>query len=64
MTVNIGVRDYLFIDKFEPRNRAVGMNESASEAQKNADSAFINNIMFQIGVSFWIPPSFDYTTFR
>jgi outer membrane beta-barrel protein len=64
LTVNLGVRDYLFIDKFEPTNRAVGMNDTASEAKDHADSAFINNIMFQIGVSFWIPTSFEYTTFR
>jgi outer membrane beta-barrel protein len=64
LTVNVGIRDYLFIDKFEPTNRAVGMNDTASEAKDNADSAFINNIMFQIGVSFWLPTSFEYTTFR
>jgi outer membrane beta-barrel protein len=64
LTINLGIRDYLFVDKFEPTNRAVGMNDSASEAKENADSAFINNIMFQIGVSFWLPTSFEYTTFR
>lgn len=64
LTVNLGIRDYMFIDKFEPTNRAIGMNDSASEAKENADSAFINNIMFQIGVSFWLPTSFEYTTFR
>ena len=30
----------------------------------NADSAFINNVMFQLSVSFWLPPTFEYTTFR
>jgi outer membrane beta-barrel protein len=64
MTVSIGVRDYLFIDKFEPTNRSLTMNASAAEAKDNATSAFINNVMFQIGVSFWVPTSFEYTTFR
>ncbi len=64
ITINAGVRDYIFIDKFEPTNREVGMNETAEAAKKNADSAFINNVMFQIGVSFWLPTSFEYTTFR
>lgn len=64
LTVNLGIRDYVFIDKFEPTNREIGMNETADEAKSNADSSLINNIMFQIGVSFWIPPSFEYTTFR
>ncbi len=40
------------------------MNNTASLAQANADSALINNIMFQIGISFWVPTSFEYTTFR
>ena len=59
-----GVRDYIFIDKFEPTNREVGMNDTAELAKKNADSSFINNVMFQIGISFWLPTSFEYTTFR
>jgi outer membrane beta-barrel protein len=64
LTINLGIRDYLFIDKFEPTNRSTTMNATASEAQANADSSFVNNIMFQIGLSFWLPTSFEYTTFR
>jgi outer membrane beta-barrel protein len=64
LTINFGVRDYLFLDKFEPTNRSLTMNASASDASAHADSAFVNNIMFQIGLSFWLPTSFDYTTFR
>jgi len=65
LTVNVGVRDYLFIDKFEPTERIEGgMNDSASEAKDHASTAFINNVMFQIGLSFWLPTSFEYTTFR
>ncbi len=64
LTINIGVRDYLFLDKFEPVARDVGMNATAEQAKENADSQLINNVMFQIGVSFWLPTSFEYTTFR
>jgi outer membrane beta-barrel protein len=64
LTINFGIRDYLFIDKFEPTNRSAMSNATAAEAQANADSAFVNNIMFQIGLSFWLPTSFEYTTFR
>ena len=64
LTINLGIRDYMFIDKFEPTDRSATMNASASEAKDAATSAFINNIMFQIGVSFWLPTSFEYTTFR
>ena len=41
-----------------------GMNDSADEAKSNASTSFINNVMFQIGLSFWLPTSFEYTTFR
>jgi len=65
LTVNVGVRDYMFIDKFEPVDRVEGgMNASADEAKENADGRFVNNVMFQIGLSFWLPTSFEYTTFR
>ncbi len=64
LTVNIGVRDYLFIDKFEPTNRDIMTNATAAQAKSNADTAFINNVMFQVGLSFWLPTSFEYTTFR
>ena len=62
LTVNVGIRDYIFVDKFEPTDRMT--YTSASSAKDHADTAFINNVMFQLGVSFWIPPSFEYTTFR
>jgi hypothetical protein len=64
LTINVGIRDYLFIDKYEPVGRSDTMNATADEAKENADSAFINNVMFQLSVSFWLPPTFEYTTFR
>ncbi len=64
ITVSLGVRDYVFYDHFEPKNRSDDMNATAAEAKSNSDGALINNVMFQIGVSFWVPTSFEYTTFR
>jgi outer membrane beta-barrel protein len=64
ITVSLGVRDYVFYDHFEPKNRSDEMNATAAEAKSNSDGALINNVMFQIGVSFWVPTSFEYTTFR
>jgi outer membrane beta-barrel protein len=64
LTVNVGIKDYLFIDKYEPVDRSETMNTSAEAAKENADSAFVNNVMFQVGVSFWLPTGFEYTTFR
>ena len=62
LTVNVGVRDYIFNDKFEETGRLEMDGSKAKEA--GYDSAFINNIVFQAGISFWFPMSFDYTTFR
>lgn len=64
LTLNVGVRDYIFVDKFEPVGRSETMYTTPELAKENADSALINNVMFQVGLSFWIPPTFEYTTFR
>ena len=64
LTVNVGIRDYVFYDKFEPVDRSPTMNATADQAKSNSDGALINNVMFQFGVSFWLPTSFEYTTFR
>jgi outer membrane beta-barrel protein len=64
LTISLGVRDYVFYDHFEPKNRSDTMNATADEAKSHADGALINNVMFQIGLSFWVPTSFEYTTFR
>jgi outer membrane beta-barrel protein len=64
MTISVGMRDYVFYDHFEPTNRSDMMNSTAEEAKSNSDGSLINNVMFQIGVSFWVPPTFEYTTFR
>ena len=64
LTVNLGIRDYIFYDKFEPTDRSPTMNATADQAKSNSDGALINNVMFQVGISFWLPTSFEYTTFR
>lgn len=64
LTVSLGIRDYVFYDHFEPQDRSEMMNATAAAAKSNADGALINNVMFQIGLSFWVPTSFEYTTFR
>ncbi|HET9626386.1 MAG TPA: outer membrane beta-barrel domain-containing protein [Kofleriaceae bacterium] len=64
LTVNLGFRDYIFFDHFEPQNRSDTNFATAADAKAHADGSLINNVMFQIGVSFWIPTTFEYTTFR
>ena len=64
LTINAGMRDYIFIDKFEPVGRSDTMYTSAEDAAAHADSSLINNVMFQLSVSFWLPTGFEYHTFR
>jgi len=61
LTFNIGVKDYIFVDKFENVMRTTADVEAA---KANATTQLINNIMFGVGVSLWLPPTFQYTTFR
>ncbi len=64
LTVHAGIRDYVFVDKFEGVNRDPVMDASAARGKATADSSLVNNVIFQTGVSFWFPMSFEYTTFR
>lgn len=64
LTINLGVRDYVFVDKFEPVGRSVDNFQSADSAKDNADTSLINNVVFQAGLAFWFPTGFEYTTFR
>jgi outer membrane beta-barrel protein len=61
ITLDLGVKDYIFIDQFENVNRTTA---NVDDAKANATSQLINNIVFSAGVSFWIPTWFHYTTFR
>src|SRR4051812_7333516 len=64
ITVNLGIRDYIFYDHFEPRNRSETMFPTSALAKDHAEGSLINNLMFQVGVSFWVPTSFEYPPFR
>jgi outer membrane beta-barrel protein len=64
LTINAGVRDYFFIDSLEPSMRTDTVNTTAEDAKKNAETAVINNVMFQLSLSFWLPTGFEYHTFR
>jgi hypothetical protein len=63
LTVNAGIRDYVFNDHFEAADRPADQ-VNGEVAKENATSSLINNVMFQAGLSFWFPTSFEYTTFR
>jgi outer membrane beta-barrel protein len=66
VTLNLGFKDYIFIDKFEDVKRQSSDDCSLSVecSQDQADGKLINHVMFSAGLSFWFPTSFRYTTFR
>lgn len=64
LALHMGVRDYIFLDKFEATNRPPGGQQSGDTAKEKADSALINNVVAYAGLSFWFPLSFKYSTLR
>ena len=67
LTVNFALRDYLVPDKFEPLldgAQATPAITTAAEAQANAHSALVNNLMFYVGAGFYLPTKFQYKTPR
>jgi hypothetical protein len=62
ITLDLGVRDYIFVDKFENVNRKP--DDTLEMAKAASSSQLINNLMFTAGFSFWLPTGFKYTTFR
>jgi outer membrane beta-barrel protein len=66
MTLNLGFKDYVFIDKYEAVDRGADpvCANSVSCSQDHANGKLINHVMFSAGLSFWFPTSFRYTTFR
>jgi len=72
LALSIGIRDYIFLDKFEPLNRdtwrdtpgATPRTLSASEAKAHSNSSLTQNVMVFGSIGFYLPPSFQYKTPR
>jgi len=73
LALSIGLRDYIFLDKFEPLNRSslvptpaeVAANTPEVQiAKEHATSSLTQNIMVFGSVGFFLPPSFSYKTPR
>lgn len=71
--LSIGLRDYIFLDKFEPLNRAslvptqAEINAKTPEVQiakEHATSSLTQNVMVFGSIGFFLPPSFQYKTPR
>jgi len=68
LTVNLGMKLYIMRDVFEASNRqaddAQGLPPGYDPKSDAAAPRWIPNLVFNLGVSFFLPPSFEYTTFR
>jgi outer membrane beta-barrel protein len=61
LTLHLGLRDYVFLDRFEALDRT---EVSGDAARENGTTALVNHVVLQAGVSFWLPTSFSYSSFR
>jgi len=69
ISVNFGVRTWIYQDKLEPTERGPGPNQldmydDPGVAKDNAVKKLAFNVVFFLGLSFYFPTSFQYTTRR
>jgi hypothetical protein len=77
MSIDLGVKTWVFLDKYEPAQRGPNTTAGADgntvdnpalddpdAAKAAAEKNWAFNSMFFIGVSFYIPPTFEYSTRR
>jgi len=69
ISVNFGVRTWIYQDKLEPTGRGPGPVQmenldDVGNAKAAADKKLAFNVVFFLGVSFYFPTTFQYTTRR
>jgi outer membrane beta-barrel protein len=60
LAIQAAFRSYILLDKFEPTTRT----DDVEADKSNASTDIVNNMMFNVGFSFFLPTSFKYSTFR
>lgn len=75
-SVNLGVRTFGFFDAYEPQNRGVNPGAGDNPNLDDPDAAYAAakevplgerlafNVLFFVGVSFYLPPKFEYSNRR
>lgn len=56
LTIQVYLKDYMFVDKFEPANRM----STAVPPASTFDSRFVQNLVFGVGVGMFLPTGFEY----
>jgi outer membrane beta-barrel protein len=67
LTVNFALRDYITPDHFEPLpdgNLATPAITTSAEAKDRSQSQWVQNLVFSVGVGFYLPTKFQYKTPR
>ncbi|HEX3902876.1 MAG TPA: outer membrane beta-barrel domain-containing protein [Polyangia bacterium] len=67
LTVNFALRDYIIADHFEPLpdgTLAMPAITTSAEAKDRAQSEWVQNLVFYVGVGFYLPTKFQYKTPR
>jgi outer membrane beta-barrel protein len=64
LSINFAIRDYIMPDKFEPLPDNTTMYPTAAAAKAAGQSELVNNIVFSVGVGFYLPTKFQYKTPR
>jgi len=67
LAANLEIRDYMFLDELENPNIATGFDPATGELRAQDESTwlsedleFTNNVQAQLGLSFFLPPSWEY----
>lgn len=67
LTLNVALRDYIILDKFEPPPPTMAMPNECSTPEmckSEAASVLVNNFMAYVGVGMYLPTRFTYKTPR
>lgn len=64
--LDVYIKDYIFSDKLEPTTRTKGdcVSSKMCEAADKAPSQFTFDLVFGVGLSVMLPPSYEYRTAR
>jgi outer membrane beta-barrel protein len=66
LSLHFEVKDYIFNDHFEPSriDATTGLPLTIDQVKAAAPGGIVNNIVFNIGLSFWLPTDFEYKTVK
>ena len=60
LTAFVEFRDYMFLEEYESVEVAVGEQRANPATWLDDDSTFTHNASIQVGLTFFLPPTFEY----